>query len=114
MTTLHGPEDRGCWRYSRGDGDNAENLGFIRVDCASVVLLLCCRRRRRRRRRRRDVVELWCEAFSSRAQILDIKASPASGGGPSDIQISKLKLHPNETFSILVLMIFDVDSISAN
>ena len=35
---------------------------------------------------------------------------PASGPGPSEIRISKVKSHPNEAFSIDTLIIFDVDS----
>ena len=35
---------------------------------------------------------------------------PVSGPGPSEIQISKIKSYPIESFSILTLLIFNVDS----
>ena len=35
---------------------------------------------------------------------------PIAGGGPSEIQISEMKLYPNEEFSIQIRMIFNVDS----
>ena len=35
---------------------------------------------------------------------------PASGPGPSEIQISKVKSYPNEEFSTATLMIFNIDS----
>ena len=34
---------------------------------------------------------------------------PVAGGGPLDIQISEIKLYPNEEFSIPIRMIFNVD-----
>ena len=35
---------------------------------------------------------------------------PVAGGGPSEIQISEIKLHQNQEFSTFILMFFNVDS----
>ena len=39
---------------------------------------------------------------------------PVAGGGISKIQISEIKLHPNDDFSTLIMKISDVDSIRSS
>ena len=59
---------------------------------------------------RPQVSTLWLEALSSRGQTSEIWGPHATGEQPTEIQSSKIKSYPIESFSILTLMIFNLDS----
>ena len=53
----------------------------------------------------------WCEVLFTRNKIFgESESPPIAGPDTSDIQISEIKLYPNEGFSIPIRMIFNVDS----
>ena len=48
------------------------------------------------------------------SRIQKSEGCPVARGGPPEIKIPMVKSYPNGAFSILTMMIFDVDSIAAN